>query len=485
MRKGIITQKSNYKKKKNKYNNSLNDKILKNQKRILIFSILCVITLFVGTSYALLTNFDKTDNVITIKSGNLIMTVANDLITLNNKLPESDTEGIENSTPVVITLTNTGTMDIMKYDVKLVKEESSNTSTLEEQYIKYAISTDGETTYNTASVLTSNNNIIFTGYNLSVNESDTIYLKTWIDESTKNNAIGKTYYGSVKVDLYQKFNIPLKDVLDTNLSTENIVERYNVKYLSANKEDIDNNYVWYSGKLWRIVLINPDNSIKLITDDIITNINFGVNGGNDSFYTDNENKSFMYQWLNEDFLDTLYNYENIIVTDSKWNVLKEYSNDISAPIIEGADNVKSYIAPVGLLNSYEYYRSWKNYDYSNGYLKNGYYWWLLNPLEASCVWTVDATGDAWCSTLDGVTGVRPSINLKSDVLVAGGLGTKSDPYKIVGDKEKPINNTTLLSTRTSGEYVKFNNELYRIVSTQNNITKINKNDYVRDTSNNV
>ena len=485
MRKGIIIQKSNYKKKKNKYNNSLNDEILKNQKRILIFSILCVITLFVGTSYALLTNFDKTDNVITIKSGNLTMTVANDLITLNNKLPESDAEGIENSTPVVITLTNTGTMDIMKYDVKLVKEESSNTSTLEEQYIKYAISTDGGTTYNTASVLTSNNNIIFTGYNLSVNESDTIYLKTWIDESAKNNAVGKIYYGSVKVDLYQKFNIPLKDVLDTNLSTENIVERYNVKYLSANKEDIDNNYVWYSGKLWRIVLINPDNSIKLITDDIITNINFGINGGDDSFYTDNENKSFMYQWLNEDFLDTLYNYENIIVTNSKWNVLKEYSNDISAPIVEGADNVKSYIAPVGLLNSYEYYRSWKNYDPSNGYLNTGYYWWLLNPLEASCVWTVDATGDAWCSTLDGVTGVRPSINLKSDVLFAGGLGTKSDPYKIVGDKEKPINNTTLLSTRTSGEYVKFNNELYRIVSTQNNITKINKNDYVRDTSNNV
>ena len=70
----------------------------------------------------LLTNFDKTDNVITIKSGNLTMTVANDLITLSNKLPESDTDGLTNATPVIITLTNTGTMDIMKYDVKLVKE---------------------------------------------------------------------------------------------------------------------------------------------------------------------------------------------------------------------------------------------------------------------------------------------------------------------------------------------------------------------------
>ena len=121
------------------------------------------------------------------------MTVANDLVTLNNKLPESDTDGLTNATPVVITLTNTGTIDIMKYDVKLVKEDSTtNVSTLKEQYIKYAISTDGGTTYNIANILTSKNNIIFTGYNLAVDESTTIYLKTWIDENAKNNAIGKT-----------------------------------------------------------------------------------------------------------------------------------------------------------------------------------------------------------------------------------------------------------------------------------------------------
>ena len=116
---------------------NLTEKIMNKKNQVLIIAIFCVITLFLGTSYALLTNFDKTDNVITIKSGNLTMTVANDLVTLNNKLPESDTDGLTNATPVVITLTNSGTMDIMKYDVKLVKEDSTtNISTLEEQYIK-------------------------------------------------------------------------------------------------------------------------------------------------------------------------------------------------------------------------------------------------------------------------------------------------------------------------------------------------------------
>ena len=235
---------------------SLTDKLRNNQSKILIIAIFCIITLFLGTSYALLTNFDKTNNVITIKSGNLTMTVANDLITLNNKLPESDTDGLTNATPVIITLTNTGTMDIAKYDVKLVKEDSTtNISTLEDQYIKYAISKDGGTTYSSASTLTTNDNIIFTEYDLAVDESTTIYLKTWIDENAKNNAVGKTYYGSIKVELYQKSNVPLSTMLKKDIvsnSDTTYTDTDGIIYINGSREVVDYNYVWYSGKLWRI-----------------------------------------------------------------------------------------------------------------------------------------------------------------------------------------------------------------------------------------
>ena len=458
---------------------NLTERAMDKQKKILIIAMLFVVTLFIGTSYALLTNFDKTDNVITIKSGNLTMTVANDLITLNNNLPESDTDGLTNATPVVITLTNTGTIDIMKYDVKLVKEDSTtNVSTLEEQYIKYAISTDGGTTYNIANILTSNNNIIFTGYNLAVNESKTIYLKTWIDETAKNNAVGKTYYGSIKVDLYQNTKLPVSEIVKTKLTTTNSINEDNITYISGTADDINFNYVWYSGKLWRITAIYPDGTMKMITDDVITTISYG---SNPNFYTDNENKSYMYQWLNEDFLDTLYNYENIIVTDSKWNSLT--TSSISTKITEGASGVTTITSPVGLLNSYEYYMSYKNTSYSNGYLNISYYWWLLNPYSASNVWDVNDHGYGTIPT--NTCGGRPSINLKSGIQLSGGSGTKNDPYTILGDKEEVTTGTTLLNTRSSGEYVKFNNELYRIVVIKNEIIKINKNDYVRDTSNNV
>ena len=39
-----------------------------------------------------------------------------------------------------------------------------------------------------------------------------------------------------------------------------------------------------------------------------------------------------------------------------------------------------------------------------------------------------------------------------------------------------------MNTRVSGEYVKFDGELYRIVGIENNTTKLNKMDYVRDES---
>ena len=129
--------------------------------------------------------------------------------------------------------------------------------------------------------------------------------------------------------------------------------------------------------------------------------------------------------------------------------------------------------------------SYKNTSYSNGYLNIGYSWWLLNPYSTSLFWLVDCNGDGYYNSESYTSGGRPSINLKSGIQLSGGSGTKNDPYTILGDKEEVTTGTTLLNTRSSGEYVKFNNELYRIVSIENNITKINKNDYVRDTSNNV
>ena len=153
-------------------------------------------------------------------------------------------------------------------------------------------------------------------------------------------------------------------VEEKNATCKTYVEEDGITYISGRKNCIDFNYVWYSGKLWRITAIYPDGTMKMITDDVITTIDYGSNV---NFYTDTSNSSFMYQWLNEDFLSTLYNYENIIVTDASWNATNSNASsdlEVSTKLPE----TTMVTAPVGLLNSYEYYKSYQNTSYGNGYL---------------------------------------------------------------------------------------------------------------------
>ena len=236
---------------------SITEKAIKKQKQILIVSILCLITLFVSVSYALLTNFDKTDNVITFQTGNLTMTVSDVTVNLNDKLPESDTSGLASTTPIQIVLTNTGTMNIEGYDVKLVAEDStSNVTTLSEEYIKFAVSVDG-TTYSTPSTLTANNNIIYSSYNLAINQSKTIYLKIWIDENAGNNAINKEYYQNSGYDIptgdSEQFSYYVdatyqndKDYIGVDRRYYKVDENGNKSYSHGENAYSNNGYLYYN-----------------------------------------------------------------------------------------------------------------------------------------------------------------------------------------------------------------------------------------------
>ena len=315
----------------------------------------------------------------------------------------------------------------------------------------------------------------------------------------------------IELKLNETLGLPVKDAIKTAITNKTTsscnnltVEEDGITYLSGRYDCITFNYVWYSGKLWRITAINPDGTMKMITDDLITTISYNPNTDvnfydiskkDDTSYTG----SYMYQWLNEDFLDTLYNYQNIIVEDSTWNMTNSNASNngaISTKLSETTlinDSTIGKNTPVGLLNSYEYYLSYKNTGSvssgSLGYLNIEYYWWLLNPYSSSRVWNVNINGNTNGNdnSPSGTVGARPSINLKSNIQLSGGSGTKDDPYTISGDKEQPTINTTLLNTRTVGEYVVFDEdgdnatkELYRIVGFEDEKVKLNKNDYIKN-----
>ena len=476
------------------------------KKIIFLFTlIIVVLILSLGIAFAIF-NFTKTSNNSQLVLGNIYMHYnETNYLALENLAP-STTYDEANYFEFTVDGKNTSNKDIW-YEIVLSHGDSHPTRTtrIRDDLLKFRlveIKDDVETVVvdnKSYSDLTSQKIWVDTiNKNTTTDVAHTYRLYMWVSIDTRIGNVDQDYtsdewddvYASIKVNVTGDFNEKEVDFSTTfkkvvkakqTDSCKTYVEEDGITYISGTADCINFNYVWYSGKLWRITAIYPDGTMKMITDDQVTAISYN-SSGNVNFYTDNENKSYMYQWLNEDFLDTLYNYENIIVTNSKWNSLTTTS--ISTKITEEAEGVTITTSPVGLLNTYEYYMSYKNTSYSNGYLNIGYFWWLLNPYSTSYSWYVGNSGGVG-HNLSDVNGGRPSINLKSGIQLSGGSGTENEPYTIAGDKEEARAGTTLLNTRSSGEYVKFNNELYRIVSIENNITKINKNDYVRDTSNNV
>ncbi len=255
-----------------------------------------------------------------------------------------------------------------------------------------------------------------------------------------------------------------------------------ITYFSGTKDCINFNYVWYSGKLWRITAIYPDGTMKLITENNITLIAFNESG-QVNFYTDENTTSYMYQWLNEDFYDTLYQPSNFIDTTKRWNATMPANTTISTKPLEN----NMVTANVGLLNSYEYYNSYRcigstactGSTRGTGYLNIGYFWWLLNPYNTSKVWSVYYGGNGDYDNPASAFGVRPTIYLKSGLEFTG-VGTRDNPYKIVGDKDIGKTND-LINTRLSGEYVKLvndeNEQVFRIIGVEDNKTKIIAMDY--------
>ena len=302
---------------------------------------------------------------------------------------------------------------------------------------------------------------------MSSSESNKYRLRMYVTEEYNPQDDGGGLSFSVQINVYGKDG-------DKPLSAgETVIE--NLTSGSTFDDGVDtfitgedpNNYIWYSGKLWRAVSINNEaKTTKLVTQWNISTINY-----NPEKQADFEG-SYMESWLNDTtvdgFLGNLRDYENFIVTDAVWDATGE-SKELQS--IERPDGTTTVTDAVGLLNIYEYVMSYHETDYTNGYLNNGLDWWVLTPftLAFGYVWQIQNNGlGAFDRTIDS-SGIRPSINLKSNVKIVDGDGTENNPYRLNGDNDTDLSGT-LLNTRYSGEYIKFgNNEnnLYRIVSHEN------------------
>ena len=291
-------------------------------------------------------------------------------------------------------------------------------------------------------------------------------LRMYVDESYNPQGDGGNLAFSIKINVYGKTGDkmpktgPVAKVLLSGVGDNGTIDTSDSEQTFITGTD-PNNYVWYSGKLWRAVSIDSsDNSVKLVTQWNISAFPY-TTYGNTAFQG-----SYMEQWLNDTsvdgFLGNLREPDKFIKTDSVWNATM--TTETTKP-----EKTTMVTDAVGLLNIYEYAMSYKNASPSTGYLNNNLYWWTLTPYSTSYVRNVYYAGNSNSrASTTSSSGSRPSINLKSAVKIIGGDGTVDNPYRLQGDNDSPTG--ALLSTRYSGEYISFGtgeNNLYRIVSHEN------------------
>jgi hypothetical protein len=265
------------------------------------------------------------------------------------------------------------------------------------------------------------------------------------------------FYGVRFIYFYKKFNRKTESgaviQLLTNVIRENNPIMGETGGLSEDNGEFTfkgtgiNNYLEYSGYLFRIIKINSDGSILLITDDVVNEFAYGKKGSN--FKT-----SDVKVWLNDtSFVKTL-SKENMIKTRSCLDTVSAITN-ITCKQLDENDSA--------LLNLSDYLNaSYKDQNYLN--LDEEY--WLGTIASIDEAWLIDSDK----ISKDAITdfyGIRPTITLATTTPFVSGNGSKETPYKVDNYNDIKL-----------GSYIKLGDDLWIVVENANNKLKLAYEDYI-------
>lgn len=234
-------------------------------------------------------------------------------------------------------------------------------------------------------------------------------------------------------------NITLKDKLTAlnNIAYQNdgLYEKTGYFYYKGYEV---NNYVYYSGRLFRIIDISD--GIRMIEEETGTNLVWT--------YDSNYDNSYIHSWL-KNYLLTLKDYELYL---DKYDWCNEA---IAIEEYKCSSTINDY---VGLLSTSDYLQA----GGKNSYLNNKTYFWTINQDPDGNVFYVNNEG-----SINNISkkeehhfsyGIRPVIKLKEEISIVSGEGTKNSPFII-----EDLGNA-LLRDNSIGSYVKYNGDNYRIIN---------------------
>lgn len=267
------------------------------------------------------------------------------------------------------------------------------------------------------------------------------------------------FYGTrfVKLYLQEKVietieqNTLVKVIKENNQESDNFKEINGTNYF-INKTN--NNYIMYSNILWRIIKINNDNSITVISDKSLTSLAYGKE-------LDYQNSN-IYNWLNTSEKE----YSGIL--EKHLNKKEDYLQKTITcnDTIDKLDNQEctntntdNYIS---LLSIPDYV----NIGNKDSFVINNEYFYLNNSNTEKEIWYIDPKGNITTNNGYDIIGIRPVITIKSNIDYISGNGTKEDPYII--EKEQGL----------FGSFVKLDNQIWRIYQVNDTEVRLALNNYL-------
>lgn len=271
--------------------------------------------------------------------------------------------------------------------------------------------------------------------------------KVVIDNSKVNTSKIGVY--PVTYTVYDKnYNktVVTRNVVVANNLTE--VVRKNTDESNYYKGNSVNNYLLFSGMLFRIVNVNEDGSVKIISENSITNLRMDHS---------NYENSNVDTWLNKVFYRALNNSDKYLV-DTTYCV-----NDINSMNDNVAACNTTVVKKVGLLSIVDYNKTILNND---SFLNNGNYFALGHKIRENYA-AVPYDNSNINGLQSGIlAGIRPVITLKNNLYLVSGDGSSENPYKL--DDYSYAKKKTTINNRIVGEYVEYSGLTFRIIGIDEN-----------------
>ena len=465
---------------------------IKVNKNVVVISLCILVLLIAGSiSYAYFTagvlgNEEAKEVNVTTGTMNLVYSGENQL-NMANALPGA-------TQSVTFTIKNTGSLPAI-YSVDIIDVVNNFA---DKNDLVYSLSSDNAGGSKSETVVPSTNGTLIpvVGINPGITQTYTLTIHFKETGDNQNDNQGKMFSGKIQINNDNSNTLVANIVANSKLNTtipdfSNIPDEENSGLFKTEDDDgtsyyfrgnVDNNYVdlgttyseTVSGAqkgdkmLWRVVRINGDGTIRLVTDNIVSKKAFNAISSGYKYvgYTYDNSAANVQDGTNSTIKDYLENeWYPAVIEASLENLItsSNYCNDTSISYInsntyfyQGRTRINNYNPTlkcpetaqtyggkyklkVGLLSTDEMilagYLSWNDESSSqSNYLWNSNIFWSLSPSDSTTTYANSFFGNSSDNVnrenVENIYGVRPVISLKADTQIISGNGSVSNPYVV-------------------------------------------------------